>query len=379
MTRRMFLTSTAVSAGPSRAASGGSIPPAVFLPHGDRQFIGPAVFESRGGELWMLAPFGRPPVDFREIPAFDHLPHLYRSRDRGRTWVRGERLNLSWTVGGYISDGGITLIRLKDRRLMLTFHRHVPGFHGGGIPAISFSADEGRTWSPARLVAREERVAYVMNERTIQLRSGRLLIPVAFRPNTDGAYREGDVCEAACYLSDDEGETWRLSGSVRLNDERGMAEPAVAETGTGRLAMLARTGSGSHHASYSSDRGETWSPPQPTSLVAACSPLTLKTMPDRRLIVVYNPAPPLFRGSFFPRRPLAYSISANEGATWTAPVTIDDAPSRQMIYPSITFLKEGILFVYSEHFARDDGKFSGKDPSVTRLGGGRRRLMPYPQ
>lgn len=358
-------------------AAGTKTPPALFLPHGTRQFIGQSVLEVMPGEFWMVAPFGRPPVNFDQLAPHDHMPSVYISRDEGRTWRKGPKVALDWSVGGYISDGGISLIRLRSGKLMLTVHRHVPEYHGGGIPAISFSSDRGRSWSPARLVDRQERVCYVMNERTIQLKSGRIAIPVAIRGTEGGAYREGDACDGACYLSDD-GERWRLSQRVTLNDLRGMAEPAIAELRDGRLLMLARTGSGSHHASWSSDGGETWSQPQPTTLTAACSPLTLKATPDGRLVVAYNPAKPLFPSSFFPRRPLAYSVSGDDGRSWGPPVVIDDAPNRQMIYPSITFLKDGVLFVYSEHFAREDGRFnSAQDKGAARVGGGRRRIMPY--
>jgi hypothetical protein len=100
-------------------------------------------------------------------------------------------------------------------------------------------------------------------------------------------------------------------------------------------------------------------------------------MPDGNLFLAYNPAEPLFEGSFFPRRPLAYSISRDQGKSWTAPVVIDDVPGQQLIYPSVTFLEAGILVVYSAHFDRGDGKFYD-DPEAYKVGGAKRCVLPYP-
>lgn len=184
------------------------------------------------------------------------------------------------------------------------------------------------------------------------------------------------MCQAACFLSDDEGKSWHLSKTVALSDERGMAEPAVAELDGHRILMLARTGSGSHHASFSEDEGETWSHPQPTNLQAACSPLMLKRLPTGDLFVAFNPGVPLFRGSFFPRRPLSYAVSRDQGGSWSAPVVIDDVKGRQLIYPSVTPLKNGILIVYSAHLDQGDGQFS--TPEDWKIGGAKRCLIDHP-
>ena len=357
------------------------VAPEIFIRHtAEREFIGPAVLEIHPGELWMTAPWGRPPVDFSQAKRFALSSHLFRSTDRGRTWRAHGRLNIPYNLSGIISDGGITLIRLQGGRLMATCHRNAPGYHGGGVPAVSFSQNEGESWSPARLVQDREDVFYVMNERTIELKGGRLVIPVAHKPGDVARekYVEGERCVARCFLSDDEGETWRLSAAVVLEDERGMAEPAVAELTDGSLIMLARTGSGSHHASFSHDGGMNWSAPQATELQAACSPLTLKRMTNGHLFLAYNAAKPLFKGSFFPRRPLAYSISRDDGKTWSQPGVIDDVVGQQLIYPSVTFLSEGILLVYSAHYDPGNGKFSDT-PEAYKVGGGKRCLISYPQ
>jgi hypothetical protein len=81
---------------------------------------------------------------------------------------------------------------------------------------------------------------------------------------------EGDCNLGLCFFSDDAGETWKSSSKpAELSDGRGMAEPCVAEVEGGRLLMLARTGSGCNYTSWSEDGGDTWSTPEPTTLIAA--------------------------------------------------------------------------------------------------------------
>ena len=199
------------------------------------------------------------------------------------------------------------------------------------------------------MVVKDDFVCYVMNQRLVQMDSGRLVLPVSGRdPRVSSASHQEGVTpkNGFCFLSDDAGATWRRSrGQVLDTTPRGVQEPCVAQVGRNMLLMLYRSGHGFHMACFSKDGGETWSPPEPTTLQAACSPLTLTTLPDKRLLVVYNHAPSK-SSAYFPRRPLCYAISADGGKSWSAPTQIDDEPGRQLIYPSVTPLRDGILIVY---------------------------------
>jgi len=331
----------------------------------------------------MAAPWGRPPANFEQLAALFPVPMLYRSCDGGRTWQEQGRINMEWTLTGMISDGGISFLRLQDGRLGLLAHRHVENLHGGGLPAISFSSDDGQTWTPARTIGEPEGVWYVMNDRMIQMEHGRLLVPVSHMPQGAGTY-EGDRNLGLCFFSDDGGATWiRSRQPADIADARGMAEPCVAEVSGGHLLMLARTGSGSIYSSCSKDGGDTWSKPESTPLISACAPLTLKTLPEGRLIVFYDHAEPLGPGAFFPRTPLCYAVSPDGGRTWGGPVLVDDAglllKDRQNIYPSICFTDEGMLVVYSSHVADPKGTFSGQPSHECSGCGGKRVILVYPE
>ena len=357
--------------------------PRVFIGHtAERSFIGPGTIRLDNGDILMAAPWGRPPTDFQRLAAKHPVPMLYRSRDGGRTWAEDGPMHMEWNLSGMISDGGITFLRRQDRRLAFLAHRHVEGLHGGGLPVFSTSDDDGRTWSPPRLIGEPEGVWYVMNDRMIQMSGGRLVVPVSHMPQGMGTY-EGDRNLGLCFFSDDGGSTWQRSRTpADLADGRGMAEPCVAEVAAGHLLMLARTGSGCKYRSWSEDGGDTWSRPEPTTLTAACSSLTLKTLPDGRLIVFYNHAQPIGPGAFFPRTPLAYAVSDDEGRTWGPPFVVDDEgvekKDRQNIYPSICFTDEGMVVVYSAHAADPGGGFGNGGTEGWRVGGGKRCILEYP-
>ncbi len=354
--------------------------PEIFIHHTpERSFIGPGMLVLENGDILMAAPWGRPPTNFKQIAAKFPVAMLYRSTDGGRTWKEQGRMKMEWPLPGMISDGGVSFLRLKDGRLAALMHRHVKELHGGGLPAISFSSDDGATWTAARLVGEPEGVWYVMNDRLIQLGSGRLLVPVAHMPKGAGTY-EGDKNIGLCFFSDDGGGTWKRSRvPAKLDDARGMAEPCVAGVGD-RVLMLARTGSGHHFSSWSDDGGDTWSKPEATPLKSACSSLTLKTLPDGRLIVFYNHATLIKAGAFFPRTPLCYAVSGDGGKTWGSPVIVDDEgvanKDRQNIYPSVCFTKEGMVVMWSSHGADPKGSFAGQYDA--KIGGGKRAILAIP-
>lgn len=356
-----------------------AVEPRYFIRHTEEwQFAAPDVIEVRPGELWLFTQWGRNPTDFAPGDARSTDPFvILKSFDGGETWEEQIKSPIAWTIDGFRADGGISVARLKSGKLMAVCHRHGSRFGRSGshgVPVMSLSADNGQSWSPWQCIFAEENEYYVMNHRLVQLTSGTVVLPVSLRdPDvTHDNYGEGaSPTAAALFLSDDEGGNWRRAqGMVRQPTQRGVQEPCVAEIGDRRLVMLFRSGKGAHQICFSDDRGHTWSVPEATSLTAACSPLTLHKLPDGRLLLLYNHATPLFAQSYYPRNPLVYALSENDGATWSDPVLIDDAPQQQLIYPCVTPTSRGLLVVYSAHHDPGDGSFSASQETVL-IGGGK--------
>ena len=347
-------------------------------------FIGQDVIEMLPGELWLFTRFGRPPTIFTGNMGQFTDPVILKSRDGGRTWDEPTPMGLPWTIDGFMSDGGTSVFRTYSGKVLFITHRNGSTYrHCGshGLAAISESVDDGHTWSPARLLTNEpEDIQYLMNQRVIQLASGRLVLPTSARDPRIPIEKFGEGVHPTvglCYLSDDDGYTWRRShGQVQQMTDRGVQEPVVGEYAPDRLVMIYRSGLGSHQASFSDDGGENWSAPEDTTLTAACSPLTMTKLSDGRLFLVYNHATPLFKESYYPRNPLVYATS-QDGRTWSAPLVIDDQPGQQLIYPSITPTPEGLLVVYCAHYDVGDGGFNFP-PDYFKTGGGKRCILSLP-
>ena len=326
---------------------------------------GQDVIEIRPGELWMFTHWSPGPMNTNPTdPHFTQAPVL-KSYDGGRSWGQETAMPLPYTLDGCLQGGGRSVLRLRSGRIVFAAHRagtkHARS-GGHGTPLVSVSDDSGDSWSPARLIVEEDDISYVMNQRLIQMDTGRLVLPAeGCDPRVPLAeYREGVAPNNGySYLSDDEGLHWRKGvGMVLDSTERGVQESCVAQVGPDRLYLIYRSGRGYHMGCFSEDGGDTWSDPQLTSLQAACSPLTLTTLPDSRLMLVFDCAKPLFPGAYFPRRPLCYSLSVDGGASWSDPVLIDDRQNRQFGYPSVTPFDEGILVTYSVHYDPGDGSFA---------------------
>ena len=72
------------------------------------------------------------------------------------------------------------------------------------------STDDARTWGTPTLVTADPGYHVMNNARVIQLRSGRLLAPVA---SSKQVWTKNDDFRTSVYLSDDDGRTWR-AGSI---------------------------------------------------------------------------------------------------------------------------------------------------------------------
>jgi Neuraminidase (sialidase) len=156
----------------------------------------------------------------------------------------------------------------------------------------------------------------------------------------------------SCYLSDDNGRTWRRSKQslyAKRDDDRPIVtqEPGVVELSDGRLLMFIRTDAGVQYFSRSADGGETWSPPAPSPLPSPLSPASIERIPNSNdLLAVYNhrgsadgPNPRL-------RSPLTTAISRDGGQTWIHRRDLETDQNGWYCYTAIEFVDGRALLAY---------------------------------
>ena len=274
------------------------------------------------------------------------------SADGGLTWTTNDTTVVA--NEGAFNVCCPSLLRLQDGDLALFYLRK--NSQRDCIPLMRRSADEGATWgAPTACIADEPGYYVLNNDRVIQLKDGRLLFAVSRLSAPDGSWDEKGT--ALSYFSDDGGATWRRGGAVaqeKFPDDGRIAfqEPGVVELRDGRILMWIRTDAGRQYFCHSSDRGESWTAPQPSPLVSPLSPASIKRLPTGDLLALWNDhaarpdmktrGPAWAHGA---RTPLAAAVSRDEGATWGAPWLLEDDPDGWFCYTSVHPLADGTVLL----------------------------------
>ena len=244
-----------------------------------------------------------------ELPGGDLLATWYAGTHEGHPDVAivcsrlpaGEK---EWTTPEVLVDvpdkpGGNTVIFHDGAETLFHFYDIIEG--KGWSEAMLYldrSNDGGRTWEGARVF--DERPGMMVRHRPVRLSTGRLLLP---------AYDERPW-EGFCYISDDDGETWRESGPMVADG--GCIQPAIIERGDGSLHALLRAAEGGRAWECDSlDGGETWSRCVRSDLRNPNSGADMIRLASGEVIACFN-------DSETARTPLALALSMDEGRTWTA-------------------------------------------------------------
>jgi hypothetical protein len=209
------------------------------------------------------------------------------------------------------------------------------------------TGDGGKTWSQTAEAAIER--SFNCRNNGIRLRTGELLLPVA---------KLGRGQESGVLKSADAGKTWKRFGKIQ--SPRGEDEPTIVELNSGAVLMYLRTGGGTLWRTISKDKGETWSTPEDTGIVAARSSHSLFRLTDGRILLTHDASPNA-------RTPLTMRISRDDAATWGEPLTIAEVPAwqpgskdprKQVSYPSIAQLRDGsVVAVYSDIVISDEVQY----------------------
>ncbi|MEN6533620.1 MAG: sialidase family protein [Bryobacteraceae bacterium] len=276
------------------------------------------------------------------------------SNDGGRTWTSTDVPIVAREGGQNVMS--VSFLRLHDGRIALFYARK--NSVGDCRPYLRYSSDEARTWSDPILCTPDFSYFVLNNDRAVQLRGGRILLPVAQHTPVNGKFNlRGTVM---LYFSDDAGRLWSRSRTVLecpTSSVSGFQEPGIVELKDGRLLMFIRTQMGSQYLSHSGDRGNTWSPAQPSEILSPLSPASIKRIPTTGdLLMVWNDHSQVdqaMRASETPgrssggrRTPLTVAVSRDEGRTWIHRHNVLSDPAGWYCYTAIHFAGSRVLLAF---------------------------------
>lgn len=314
----------------------------------------PTLARRKNGELLLAFSGGRE----SHICPFGRL-ELMRSKDQGRTWQWPQVI-----ADCPIDDRDAGVLETPKGAILLTNFTslaYVKGFEA----AEKIPAGQAGAWEPVKMAewtAAHYRLSSEQRQREVGTWmwrspdggvtwSARYAVPCN-SPHGPIALKDGRLLYAGIGLwsedrvvgtwqSDDDGLTWKLVGKfpTRPNDQsKDYHELHAVETNSGKLIAHIRNHNKENERetlqSESTDGGKTWSVPHPIGVWGL--PSHLLRLRDGRLLMTYG----------YRKKPFGNQarISADEGATWSEPMTLsDDAIKSDLGYPSTVECDDGFL------------------------------------
>lgn len=229
------------------------------------------------------------------------------------------------------------------------------------------SDDEGKTWSPP-IALTQDGYQTGCNDRLTVLSSGRLLTAIHITTDWHAHHLYTRVAR-----SDDEGETWAFSDPLQLpkvsaSGESGAWEGDMTERADGSVLLVLRTAMGTLFRAESHDGGETWHGLRSMEVVSPVAPAVVRRIPNTNALLLiwnwhYDAAQPM--GGV--RRPLAYAVSTDGGASW--PLSrrriLEDDPDFTYAYPSCVFIGGEAWVTY--YVSRAADPFGERSLKLVRL------------
>ncbi|HPZ96656.1 MAG TPA: sialidase family protein [Phycisphaerae bacterium] len=265
----------------------------------------------------------------------------------GKTWDEGRVLipragaDNVMSVSTVQLPGGEWLLFYLERRGWDNLHMFVRR-----------TSDEFRTLSEPVRVTVVDGYHVVNNDRVIRTSAGRLIVPAALHPCSDGTRQTwSPKATPVAFLSDDEGRTWRRAAETvppPADLSVVLQEPGVVELKDGRICMWLRTSTDRQYVSFSVDGGEHWSTPEPGPLISAqYSPASIRRIAwSGDLVCVWNDHSAVADRPSRLRTPLAVSISRDDGRTWSPARIIENDPDGWYCYTSISFIGDRMILSY---------------------------------
>lgn len=222
------------------------------------------------------------------------------SCDNGISWSDGEPVIFDGNalLGEY---SGVSFLKMNDGRTGLFF---VEGDGTGWKSRIVFGiSDDGcKTFSLKCADCSFDIYTglFIMeNDAAIQLRSGRILLPLCYRFGGDKGV-EGTAPDERAFVgfsySDDGGATFMLAHDdlfqTFAGTDHGLRHPGVIELFPGILHSYFSTDRMCQYSAFSTDDGLEWTQSEPTDFSSPSSPMKIRKNPySGKYYAVFNPIP----------------------------------------------------------------------------------------
>jgi hypothetical protein len=261
------------------------------------------------------------------------------SDDKGVSWSNKDSTIFPNTAG--LNLMSVSLLRLLNGDIVLFYLRK--NSLTDCLPILRISKDEGNTWGEEIECINDQAGYFVLNnDRVIQLKNGRLLVPVSRHAAPDVEW--SNTGRIQTYYSDDNGRSWKAGKEVANPDDIMLQEPGVVALKDGRILMFMRNNSGFQYISYSTDQGVSWSPAEPSSIKSPRSPASIERLPATGdLLMVWNNNDGENQAIAGKRTPFNTGISKDDGKTWQMIRTLEDDPDGWYCYTAIDFIGDHVL------------------------------------
>jgi len=196
---------------------------------------------------------------------------------------------------------------------------------------VRTSRDNGRTWSDATRLA--DGILGPIKNKPIRLSDGTIISPSSTEsPESPSRWR------VHFERSTDAGRTWTAVApqTSASGPDINAIQPSILVHADGRLQAIGRTRSQRIFETWSTDRGQTWTPITLTALPNPNAGIDAVTLRDGRHAVVYN-------HTASGRTPLNVAVS-RDGTKWDAALVLERDPG-EYSYPAVIQSADGIVHV----------------------------------
>ena len=209
-----------------------------------------------------------------------YFSHLRPGEDR---WPEPVRLSDDPTR----SEQNPILFPAPDGRLWLLWTAQVSGNQDTATVRRRISTDNGQTWGPIEtLFDRVGDAGVFVRHPPEVLDNGDIVLPIFYCHARPGEKWVGSYDTSAVRISNDGGQTWT---EHEVPDSTGCVHMNVAQLRDGTLLALYRSRWADNiYSSRSTDRGRSWSAPEPTALPNNNSSIQFTRLDNGHLALVFN-------------------------------------------------------------------------------------------